>query len=53
MTKCLAMDFGPHNITVNCIAAGGVETDMYADMYADMSAKYIPGGYKMSPSAGR
>ncbi|CAG8300559.1 unnamed protein product [Penicillium nalgiovense] len=49
MTKCLAMDFGPQNITVNCIAAGGVKTDMYADM----SAKYIPGGYKMSHSADR
>ncbi|KAJ5360686.1 hypothetical protein N7517_009877 [Penicillium concentricum] len=45
MTKCLAMDFGPRNITVNCIAAGGVKTDMYAEM----SAKYIPGGEKMSP----
>ncbi|KAJ5803998.1 uncharacterized protein N7518_000301 [Penicillium psychrosexuale] len=45
MTKCLAMDFGPRNITVNCIAAGGVKTDMYAEM----SAKYIPGGDKMSP----
>ncbi|CAI7642213.1 unnamed protein product [Penicillium bialowiezense] len=45
MTKCLAVDFGSRNITVNCIAAGGVKTDMYAEM----SAKYIPGGDKMSP----
>lgn len=30
MTKCLACDFGPRNITVNCIAAGGVKTDMYS-----------------------
>ncbi|KAJ5775269.1 uncharacterized protein N7511_000280 [Penicillium nucicola] len=45
MTKCLAVDFGPRNITVNCIAAGGVKTDMYTEM----SAKYIPGGDQMSP----
>lgn len=45
MTKCLAVDFGVRNITVNCIAAGGVKTDMYAEM----SAKYIPGGDKMNP----
>ncbi|KAJ5378780.1 hypothetical protein N7509_011899 [Penicillium cosmopolitanum] len=38
------MDFGPRNITVNCIAAGGVKTDMYTEM----SAKYIPGGADMS-----
>lgn len=45
MTKCLAVDFGSRNITVNCIAAGGVKTDMYTEM----SGKYIPGGDKMSP----
>ncbi|KAJ5573672.1 uncharacterized protein N7459_008099 [Penicillium hispanicum] len=45
MTKCLAVDFGPRNITVNCIAAGGVKTDMYTEM----SAKYIPGGQDMTP----
>lgn len=44
MTKCLAMDFGPRNITVNCIAAGGVKTDMYTEM----AAKYIPGGENMT-----
>ncbi|KAJ5672922.1 hypothetical protein N7507_002049 [Penicillium longicatenatum] len=45
MTKCLAVDFGPRNITVNCIAAGGVKTDMYDEN----SAEYIPGGDKMMP----
>lgn len=45
MTKCLAVDFGPRNITVNCIAAGGVKTDMYTEM----AAKYIPGGEKLTP----
>ncbi|KAK5789314.1 hypothetical protein VI817_008438 [Penicillium citrinum] len=44
MTKCLAVDFGPRNITVNCIAAGGVKTDMYTEM----AAKYIPGGADMN-----
>jgi len=45
MTKCLAVDFGARQITVNCIAAGGVKTDMYTEM----AAKYIPGGENMSP----
>ena len=29
MTRCLAYEFGPKNITVNCIAPGGIKTDMY------------------------
>lgn len=45
MAKCLAVDFGPRNITVNVIAAGGVKTDMYDHN----SAKYIPGGANMTP----
>lgn len=44
MTKCLAVDFGKRNITVNCIAAGGVKTDMYTEN----AAKYIPGGESMT-----
>ncbi|KAJ5795108.1 hypothetical protein N7457_001707 [Penicillium paradoxum] len=44
MTKCLAVDFGSRNITVNCIAAGGVKTDMYTEV----AGKYIPGGEKMN-----
>lgn len=44
LTKCLAVEFGARNITVNCIAAGGVKTDMYVDN----AAKYIPGGERMS-----
>ncbi|KAL6904276.1 hypothetical protein GGI43DRAFT_400028 [Trichoderma evansii] len=44
MVKCLAWDFGKRNITVNCIAPGGVKTDMYAEA----AAKYLPGGDKMT-----
>lgn len=38
--KCLAWDLGPKNITVNCIAAGGVKSDMYTEN----SRKYVQGG---------
>ncbi|KAG9678937.1 hypothetical protein KCU99_g1902, partial [Aureobasidium melanogenum] len=44
MVKSFAWDFGSRGITVNCIAPGGIKTDMYADA----AAKYIPGGDKMS-----
>lgn len=44
MVKSLAWDFGTRGITVNCIASGGIKTDMYADA----AAKYIPGGDKMT-----
>ncbi|KAK2129036.1 hypothetical protein NOF04DRAFT_1343946 [Fusarium oxysporum II5] len=44
MVKCLAWDFGSRGITVNCIAPGGVKTDMYAEA----AAKYLKGGDKMS-----
>lgn len=44
MTKCLAWDFGKKNITVNCIAAGGVKSDMY-----DKNAKeYMKDGDELS-----
>lgn len=44
MVKSLAWDFGKRNITVNCIAPGGVKTDMYAEA----AAKYLPGGENMT-----
>ncbi|KAG9663102.1 hypothetical protein KCU64_g1538, partial [Aureobasidium melanogenum] len=44
MVRSLAWDFGKRNITVNCIAPGGIKTDMYAEA----AANYIPGGDKMS-----
>ncbi|KAI9733640.1 MAG: hypothetical protein M1834_003242 [Cirrosporium novae-zelandiae] len=44
MVRCLAWDLGSRGITVNCIAAGGIKTDMYAEA----SAKYLPGGDKMT-----
>ncbi|KAJ5689164.1 hypothetical protein N7462_003556 [Penicillium macrosclerotiorum] len=44
LTRCLAADLGPRNITVNCIAAGGVKSDMYDEN----ARKYIPGGADMT-----
>lgn len=44
MVRCLAWDFGKRNITVNCIAPGGVKTDMHAEA----AAKYTPEGDKLS-----
>jgi len=61
MVRCLAYDFGPRNITVNCIAPGGIKTDMYGRFIiiccfliicfsktAEAAAKYIPGADKMT-----
>lgn len=44
MVKCLAVDFGPENITVNCIAPGGIKSDMIYDM----AKNYIPRGDKLT-----
>lgn len=62
MTRCLAYDFGPKNITVNCIAPGGIKTDMYGEFsaitrhsnhtldvsLAESAPKYIPGSANMT-----
>lgn len=44
MVKCLAWDFGARGITVNCIAPGGVKSDMYAEN----APHYVPGGDRMT-----
>ncbi len=44
LVKCLAWDLGPKNITVNCIAAGGVKSDMYLEN----SRKYLKGGDELT-----
>ncbi|KAI4599102.1 hypothetical protein KJ359_002059 [Pestalotiopsis sp. 9143b] len=44
MVKCLAHDFGPRKITVNCIAPGGIKSDMYVAAAKD----YYPGGDKLT-----
>jgi NAD(P)-dependent dehydrogenase (short-subunit alcohol dehydrogenase family) len=42
--RCLAQDIGDKKIRVNCIAPGGVKTDMYAEH----ARKYIPGSESWS-----
>lgn len=37
--RCLAQDMGDKRITVNCLAPGGVKTDMYVEA----ARKYMPG----------
>ncbi|OAA61849.1 hydroxynaphthalene reductase [Niveomyces insectorum RCEF 264] len=41
-TRAFAVDCGEKGVTVNCIAPGGVKTDMYDEN----SWHYVPGGYK-------
>jgi tetrahydroxynaphthalene reductase len=43
-TRCMAIDCGDKKITVNCVAPGGIKTDMYHAVCKE----YIPGGDKMS-----
>ncbi|KAK2629383.1 hypothetical protein QTJ16_000203 [Diplocarpon rosae] len=38
--RCMAIDMGDKQITVNCIAPGGIKTDMYHKVCRE----YIPGG---------
>ncbi|KAJ4289518.1 hypothetical protein N0V88_007001 [Collariella sp. IMI 366227] len=44
LVKCLAWDLGSKQITVNCIAAGGVKSDMYFEN----SRKYIKNSEDMT-----
>jgi len=43
-TRCMAIDAGDKKITVNCVAPGGIKTDMYHAVCKE----YIPGGEKMT-----
>ncbi|KAI9688903.1 MAG: Elsinochrome reductase 1 [Bathelium mastoideum] len=43
-TRCMAIDCGDKKITVNCVAPGGIKTDMYHAVCRE----YIPGGDKLS-----
>ena len=42
MTKRLARDFGSHNITVNCVAPGVIETDMSRAVLAEHGERILP-----------
>jgi len=42
--RCMAIDMGDKKITVNCIAPGGIKTDMYHAVCRE----YIPDGDKLS-----
>ena len=44
MTHSLAFDFGPRQITVNCVAPGATKTDMFFENVA----KYVPGGENLT-----
>jgi tetrahydroxynaphthalene reductase len=39
-TRCMAIDAGEKKVTVNCVAPGGIKTDMYHAVCRE----YIPGG---------
>jgi len=43
-TRCMAIDCGDKKITVNCVAPGGIKTDMYHAVCKE----YIPGGDKLT-----
>jgi tetrahydroxynaphthalene reductase len=42
--RCMAIDSGDKKITVNCVAPGGIKTDMYHAVCRE----YIPGGDKLT-----
>ncbi|KAF2266211.1 NAD(P)-binding protein [Lojkania enalia] len=43
-TRCMAIDAGEKKVTVNCVAPGGIKTDMYHAVCRE----YIPGGDKLN-----
>lgn len=42
LTKSAALDWGPHNIRVNCIAPGSTDTPMLAFVFDDLAQRYQP-----------
>lgn len=44
LVRCMAIDAGEKKVTVNCVAPGGIKTDMYHAVCKE----YIPGGDKLT-----
>jgi 3-oxoacyl-[acyl-carrier protein] reductase/meso-butanediol dehydrogenase/(S,S)-butanediol dehydrogenase/diacetyl reductase len=43
LTRMLALEAAPHNITVNCVAPGSVDTDMMDGTFGHMASRYGTG----------
>ncbi|WP_448562367.1 SDR family NAD(P)-dependent oxidoreductase [Trichothermofontia sp.] len=42
LTKSAALDWGPHNIRVNCVAPGSTDTPMLEFVFKDLAQRYYP-----------
>lgn len=50
MTKCLALDLGPHNIRVNCICPGNIKTPAFVNHMKTLGKTYEEAEKELSPS---
>ena len=48
LTKCMALELAPHNVTVNCVMPGTIATDFNADVLAD--PEYYKNALALIPS---
>jgi NAD(P)-dependent dehydrogenase (short-subunit alcohol dehydrogenase family) len=49
MTKCLALDFGPHNIRVNCLCPGNIKTPALVNHMKLLGKTYEEAVKQMAP----
>lgn len=42
LTKSAALDWGPHNIRINCVAPGSTDTPMLSFVLNDLAQRYYP-----------